>query len=128
MSVKNLDRHNRWRNKTVAFRVSPDEDREIETAVRLSGLTKQDYITRRLLCRDVVVQGNPRVYKALRNELAAVLEELERIEAGNGVDGELLDTIRLIAAIMDGMRKRLPHIRLLAQTGDSRSHKNLTKV
>ena len=67
MSVKNLDRHNRWRNKTVAFRVSPDEDREIETAVRLSGLTKQDYITRRLLCRDVVVQGNPRVYKALRN-------------------------------------------------------------
>ena len=104
MSVKNLDRHNRWRNKTVAFRVSPDEDREIETAVRLSGLTKQDYITRRLLCRDVVVQGNPRVYKALRNELAAVLEELERIEAGNGVDGELLDTIRLIAAIMDGMR------------------------
>ena len=63
MSVKNLDRHNRWRNKTVAFRVSPDEDREIETAVRLSGLTKQDYITRRLLCRDVVVQGNPRVYK-----------------------------------------------------------------
>ena len=65
MSVKNLDRHNRWRNKTVAFRVSPDEDREIETAVRLSGLTKQDYITRRLLCRDVVVQGNPRVYKAV---------------------------------------------------------------
>ena len=59
MSVKNLDRHNRWRNKTVAFRVSPDEDREIETAVRLSGLTKQDYITRRLLCRDVVVPGQP---------------------------------------------------------------------
>ena len=105
MSVKNLDRHNRWRNKTVAFRVSPDEDREIDTAVRLSGITKQDYITRRLLCRDVVVQGNPRVYKALRNELAAVLEELERIEAGNGVDGVLLDTIRLIAAIMDGMRE-----------------------
>ena len=66
---------------------------------------KQDYITRRLLCRDVVVRGNPRVYKALRNELAAVLEELERIEAGNGVDGELLDTIRLIAAIMGGMRE-----------------------
>ena len=105
MSVKNLDRHNRWRNKTVAFRVSPDEDREIETAVRLSGLTKQDYITRRLLCRDVVVQGNPRVYKALRNELAAVLDELRRIEAGARVDGELMDTIELIAAIMDGMRE-----------------------
>ena len=105
MSVKNLDRHNRWRNKTVACRVSPDEDRESETAVRLSGLTKQDYITRRLLCREVVVQGNPRVYKALRNELAAVLAELQRIEAGAGVDEELRANIELIAAIMDGMRE-----------------------
>ena len=105
MSMKNLDNHNRWRNKTVAFRVSPEEDEQIETAVRLSGLTKQDYITRRLLCRDVVVQGNPRVYKALRNELAAVLAELQRIEAGAGVDKELMDNIELIAAIMDGMRE-----------------------
>lgn len=105
MSAKNLDNHNRWRNKTVAFRVSPEEDEQIETAVRLSGLTKQDYITRRLMCRDVVVQGNPRVYKALRNELAAVLDELRRIEAGAGVDGELIDTIELIAAIMDGMKE-----------------------
>ena len=89
----------------MAFRVSPEEDEQIETAVRLSGLTKQDYITRRLLCRDVVVQGNPRVYKALRNELAAVLAELQRIEAGAGVDEELMDNIELIAAIMDGMRE-----------------------
>ena len=104
MSVKNLDRHNRWRNKTVAFRVSPDEDREIETAVRLSGLTKQDYITRRLLCRDVVVQGNPRVYKALKLELAAVLTELKRIEAGNSVDEELMNVIELIAIILGGLK------------------------
>ena len=96
MSAKNLDNCNRWRNKTVAFRVSPEEDKQIETAVWLSGLTKQDYITRRLLCQDVVVQGNPRVYKALRNELAAVLTELQRIEAGGSVDNELLDTIELI--------------------------------
>ena len=105
MSLKNRDNKNRWRNKTVAFRVSPEEDEQIETAVRLSGLTKQDYITRRLLCRDVVVQGNPRVYKALRNEMAAVLEELRRIEAGSGVDDELLDIIELIAAIIGGMRE-----------------------
>ena len=89
----------------MAFRVSPEEDEQIEAAVRLSGLTKQDYITRRLLCREVVVQGNPRVYKALRNELAAVLVELQRIEAGAGVDEELMDNIELIAAIMDGMRE-----------------------
>lgn len=104
MSAKNLDYCNRWRNKTVGFRVSPEEDKKIETAVRLSGLTKQDYITRRLLCQDVVVQGNPRVYKALRNELASVLAELQRIEAGNDVDAELLDTIELIAVILGGLK------------------------
>ena len=105
MSLKNRDNHNRWRNKTVAFRVSPEEDAQLEAFVKLSGLTKQDYITRRLLCRDVVVQGNPRVYKALRDQLAAVLDELRRTEAGAGVDDELLDIIRMMAEIMDGMRE-----------------------
>ncbi|MDD4390952.1 MAG: hypothetical protein PHW03_09200 [Eubacteriales bacterium] len=105
MSLKNRDNHNRWRNKTVAFRVSPEEDEQIEIAVKLTGLTKQDYIIRRLLCKDVVVQGNPRVYKALRNQLATVLDELQRLEAGVGVNDELLDTIALIAAIMDGMKE-----------------------
>lgn len=104
MSLKNMDSHNRWRNKTVAFRVSPEEDEQIEIAVKLTGLTKQDYIIRRLLCKDVIVQGNPRVFKALRDQLAAVLEQLQRIEAGNGVDDELLDTIRLISNIMEGMK------------------------
>ena len=105
MSAKNLDKHNRWRNKTVAFRISPEEDAQIETAVKLTGLTKQDYITRRLLCREIVVQGNPRVYKALRNELNSVLKELRRVETGQSIDGELLETIRLIAATLDGMRE-----------------------
>ena len=105
MSLKNRDNKNRWRNKTVAFRVSPEEDEQIEAAVRLSGLTKQDYITRRLLCRDVVVQGNPKVYKALRDQLAAVLDELRRAEDGAGVGDELLDTIQMIAAIMGGMKE-----------------------
>ena len=105
MSLKNRDNHNRWRNKTVAFRVSPGEDAQIETFVKLSGLTKQDYITRRLICKDVVVQGNPRVYKALRDQLAAVLDELRRIETGGSVNDELLDVIEMIAAIMDGMKE-----------------------
>ena len=105
MSMKNYDNHNRWRNKTVAFRVSPEEDLQLETFVKITGLTKQDYITRRLLCKDVVVQGNPRVFKALRDQFNAVLDELRRIEAGAGVDDELMDTIQMMAAILDGMKE-----------------------
>ena len=104
MAGKRRDERNRWRNKTVAFRVSPEEDALLESFVQLSGLTKQDYIARRLLAREVVVQGNPRVYKALREQLGRVLEELRRIEAGAGVDADLLVVIRMIAQILDGMR------------------------
>lgn len=105
MSLKNCDNKNRWRSKTIGFRVSPEEDEQINRYVKLSGLTKQDYITRRLTCKEVVVQGNPRVFKALRDQLAAVLNELQRIDAGNGIDDELLDTIQMIASIMDDMKE-----------------------
>ena len=43
MSKKNYDNHNRWRNKTVAFRVSAEEDLHLEALVKLTGLTKQDW-------------------------------------------------------------------------------------
>ena len=69
MSAKYLDSKGRFRARTIGFRVSPEEDQLINSAVALSGLTKQDYIVKRLLCRDVVVQGNPRVYKALKISL-----------------------------------------------------------
>ena len=73
--------------------------------MQLSGLTKQDYITRRLTHRDVVVQGNPRVFKALRNQLAEVLWKLQRIETGGAVNDELLDLIEMIADILGGMKE-----------------------
>ena len=105
MSAKNRDEHNRWRNITVGFRVSPEENEQINIAVALSGLSKQEYCYRRCMKRDIVVQGNPRVYKALRNELAAVLNELRRIESGSDVSDELLDNIRLIAVTLEGMKE-----------------------
>ena len=64
-----LDQQGRWRNKVVAFRMSPEEDEVLEAKVKLSGLTKQEYIIRRLTDREITVVGNPRVYKALRGQM-----------------------------------------------------------
>ena len=105
MSAKNRDEHNRWRNITVGFRVSPEENELLNRAVALSGLPKQEYCYRRCMNRDVIVQGNPRVYKALKNELAAVLQELHRIESGSDVNDELLNIIELIADILGGLKE-----------------------
>ena len=104
MSAKNIDNKNRWRNITVGFRVSPEENELINKAVALSGLPKQEYCYRRCLNQEIVVQGNPRVYKALRKELAEVLTELKRIETGNSVDEELLNVIELITIILGGLK------------------------
>ena len=57
-----MDCCNRWRNRTVSFRMSPEEDALLDSMVRLSGMTKQDYIIARLLKYEITVQGNPKVY------------------------------------------------------------------
>lgn len=102
---RNLDYKGRWRNKTVAFRVSEEEAELLDIQVRLSGLTKQDYIIKRLLCKEIVVQGNPRVYKALRNQMIEIYEELKRLEQYSEEKEELLTVIQLIAETMNGLKE-----------------------
>ena len=106
MSRKNNDGQGRWRNKGVSFRVSSEEDKLIEDLVYLSGLSKQDYIIKKLTEQDVVVIGNPRIYKALRNELAEVLAELKRLQTGDEISVELLKVIEQITITMKGMKEQ----------------------
>ena len=104
MSAKNLDSHKRWRNITVGFRVSAEENELINKAVALSGLSKQEYCYRRCLEQDIVVQGNPRVYKALKTELEKVLAELKRIEKATEKHDELLQLIEIITVTLYGLK------------------------
>ena len=105
MSAKKRNEYNRWRNITVGFRVSPEENEQINIAVALSGLPKQEYCYRRCTNREIVVQGNPRVYKALRNQFDAVLDELKRIKTAGELSDELLDNIQLITRTLYGMKE-----------------------
>lgn len=104
MSEKNCDNHNRWRSKNISFRMSPEEAAQLDAKVRLSGLTKQDYLCSRALEKEIRVIGNPRVYKALRDQLTVVLTELKRIEAVSNISDEMLELIELIAVTLHGMK------------------------
>ena len=104
MSAKNRDRHNRFRSITVGFRVSPEEQEQLNRAVALSGLPKQEYCYRKCMDRTITVQPNPRVYKALKNALAEVSQELKRIGAGDEPSDELLEDIALIAKILNEVK------------------------
>ena len=105
MSEKKQDNKNRWRNKTVAFRMSPEEAQQLDTMVRLSGLQKQEYLICRALEQPIVVNGNPRVFKALRNQFEAVLAELRRLEKVDNQQDELLSLLHYMATIMAGLKE-----------------------
>ena len=102
---KNLDKKGRWRNKTVSFRMSEAEVKVLDNLVSLSGLTKQDYIIKRLLCKDIVVVGNTRVYKALKNHMERIYVELKNLSNGNEIDDVILSTIQFISQILEGMKE-----------------------
>ena len=104
MSAKNRDEHNRWRNITVGFRVSPEENKQLNEAVALSGLPKQEYCYRRCMQRDIVVQPNPRVYKALKTTMEKILLELQRLNDAGSVTDEMRDTLALLSTTLSGMK------------------------
>ena len=90
MTQRRTDSRNRWRNKVVSFRMSPQEADLLDMFVKISGLSKQDYITSRVLQRRITVNGNPRTYKALKDLLTQVLYELRRLEAVTPDNDELI--------------------------------------
>ena len=89
MSAKARDGQGRWRCKTIGVRISPEENAELDALVALSGMTKQDYCISRMLQRDVTVIGNPRVYKALRNEMEKLCGELARLKSAGDAAGDI---------------------------------------
>lgn len=92
MSKKILDAKGRWRNKVVAFRMSPDEDEILERLVTLSGLSKQEYLINRALQKDIVVKPNPYVHKCISKQLNYFISLLEKQNFNeiNGDDKEVM--------------------------------------
>lgn len=103
MSAKARDGQGRWRCKTIGVRVSPEENTEIEALAALSGMTKQDYCINRMLQRDVVVVGNPRVHKALKTQIAQLCSEFEKVCGVDEIKPETLTVLGYLAKIYEGL-------------------------
>ena len=86
--------------------MSKEEVILLDNLVSLSGLTKQDYIIKRLLCKDVVVVGNTRIYKALKNQMEQIFTELKRLSTTQEIDDVTTSTIQFINQILQGMKKK----------------------
>jgi flagellar biosynthesis regulator FlbT len=86
--------------------MSKEEVILLDNLVSLSGLTKQDYIIKRLLCKDVVVVGNTRIYKALKNQMEQIFTELKRLSTTQEIDDVTTSTIQFINQILQGMKEK----------------------
>lgn len=104
MSHKNVDNHNRLRSVVVGFRMSPEEAGLLNRLVKVSGLNKQNYLINRALQRDVIVNGNPRVFIGLKKELIALYNELQRLNNCSQISDEQFILFNQIVKILNEMR------------------------
>lgn len=105
MSDKIRDKHGRWRNKTIAFRVTPEEYEKIKAMVAISGMTTQNYIIKCLEDREVVVVGNPRVYKALKLYMEKLYQEIKTMANASELDPEQWELLAYLGNVYEGMSK-----------------------
>lgn len=104
MSHKNVDTKNRLRSVVVGFRMSPEEAYLLNGLVKVSGLNKQDYLINRALQRDVIVNGNPKVFIGLKKELIALYNEFQRLNDCSQITDEQLILLNQIIKILNEMR------------------------
>lgn len=105
MSEKKFDKYNRWRSKTVCFRASEEEAELINRLVKLSGLTKREYIMRKLQNHEIKVYPNPRVFKALKNEIRTLVDELKKINDGfNEPNPELSAIVKTVVEMLKDLK------------------------
>lgn len=106
MSQKNKDFQGRWRNKVIAFRVSPEENETLNRKVLLSGLTKQDYLIYCMSKRDYIIHGNPYVYRSLKRELTVFTQLFCQIQDVEQIELDDLEVLKYMLEIIIHMKNK----------------------
>lgn len=96
--------HNRVRSKTIAFRITPELNEQINLIVAAGGMTKQDYITSKLLDLEVAIVPSTYTYAALRDEMREVCRQLNRIRNGCEPSERLLGLCERLSDLFLGLR------------------------
>lgn len=99
------ENYNRYRCKTLVFTQSNVEKERINSLVYLSGMSKQDYIIRRLIDEEVVAIPNIKVQKHIREMLKKVnCQLIEQLKLGNEPTKETKEIISVISLMMSDMK------------------------
>ena len=78
--------------------MSPEEAVQLDLHIALSGLSKQDYITKCLFEGAFTVIATTRMRKAVKERVGPVVAELRRIRRAGDMDDGLVESLETLAA------------------------------
>ena len=108
MSKKKLDSQGRYRSKTIAFHVSPEEYKTIEELTKLHGVCKREYLVCCATRQVISVTGNPRVFKALRATMEDILAQVKLITNASDISPDLVERLRYVTDLYLRLMKDNP--------------------
>ena len=102
MSKKNKDEKNRFRSRTIAFRLSPEEADELDMRWKISGYRiKQDFIRDSLFHQRVVARENPQMLTSMKKYLLRIEKQLQNRECIQDSGDEILVTLQRMLEILE---------------------------
>ena len=105
-SPKKKDEKARKRNIIMNFRVTAEEKAGIDERIRLSGLKKSEYFISSCMDNQINVFGNVKTFDAIRETVRDIDEKLEVLMETGEIDAKILEQLRMVAEILDGVYRR----------------------
>ncbi|RKI27998.1 hypothetical protein D7V82_10875 [bacterium 1xD8-6] len=100
---KKKNEKNRKRSVIVNFRVTPEEKQFIDERIVLSGLARAEFFINSCMHQKIVTFGNVRTFDEIKRKLAGIDRHLQQIEKSEELDIEVLESLRMILEMFDGL-------------------------
>ena len=105
MQLKEKSEKNRRRNIIVNFRVSSEEKQLLDDRIVLSGLTRAEFFIQSCLHQKIITFGNVKTFDVIKKKLAVIDKHLQEITKSEELDLEILESLRMILELLDGLEK-----------------------
>jgi len=102
---KKKDEKKRKRNVIVNFRVTPEEKQLLDNRIELSGLLRREFFIQSCLYQQVNTFGNVRTFDVIRKKLVTIDRHLTEIPKSEELDLEVLESLRMILEMFDGLKE-----------------------
>lgn len=105
VSPKMKEEKKRKRSVIVNFRVTPEEKKLLDNRIEISGMQRQDYFIKSCLYQKIITYGNIRTFDVMRKKVVEINKHLNLISKSEELDLEVLESLRMILEMLDGLRE-----------------------